>query len=134
MIKVKYFGRKVRGIAVKTINADINRGVTTFNEKSYTVNHGSTSNSLAFFNAMMKHDIGNVKGVKFEQSEKHWYTTTLTTDKGYTIILKGLSFGYHGEGSRGAESILKALGFNKQQVAKVFTKQSNFRLRKAVAI
>jgi hypothetical protein len=128
MKNVKYYGRKVKGIKRKTLKADILRGVKTLNETAYTEYYGSTNNSLEFFNTVMKHDIGNVTSVKMEINPKHWYSTILTTDKGFTIRLKGLAFGYHGEGSRGAYQVLTTLGVSHQKAKRVFETRKSIRI------
>jgi hypothetical protein len=114
-------------LKIKTLNADIKRGVKTLNDKSYTY-RGVTSYSLKFW-SKVRGLVGQVVKAEFVE-DYHGYKLFLTTDKGYRVGLFGCSFGYWGEGCRGSAQVLKDCGFTNAQIKKVFTKQSNFKLYK----
>ena len=107
-------------IKTKTLKNDIRRGVKHLSEHSYSNLYGATRSSLEFIREAFKHDIGEALKVDFKHTKKKWYTVTISTSKGYTVQVKGLSFGYYGEGSRGSKEVLEMLGFNEKQQKRVF--------------
>lgn len=78
--------------------------------------NGVTKYSLRVWDEIKKHvDITGFTVAKMEYSVKDHYTFTLTHKDGYKFVFNGVSAGYHGEGSRGTEKILKEIGFAKPE-------------------
>jgi hypothetical protein len=116
------WGRKTGIIKKRILKADIERGVKFLSERAYSNSAGITKSSALFFLEVAKHiDVKKVNKVTLENSSRHWYTVNLHTKDGYVIQLKGLSFGYLGEGSRGTIAILKACGFTNRAIGKILT-------------
>lgn len=114
--------RKRNGIMHKTtLRKDIQRGVRFLNESAYSEIWGSTTGSALFCIELRKHiDFDLVYRVDMTLTNKHHYTVRLFTKDGYTIQLKGFSFGYYGEGSRGSLAILQECGFSQKQIHRIF--------------
>lgn len=117
-------------IKTRTLKKDIERGVKFLSEWSYCEKWGATPSSLRFLNALKKHI--NVKSaIKAElvySQKKHW-TLYIYTNEGYTLLFKGVSGGYYGQGTRGCYDILKACGFNERQCQKTW-KNGTFKVLK----
>jgi hypothetical protein len=115
--------RKSTGVIKRTIlKRDLQRGVKFINEQAYSNAWGSTRSSALFCMELRKHmDLSLVYRVDMTQTDKHHYTVKLYTKDGYTIMLKGFSFGYWGEGSRGSMAALVECGFTPQQIDRIFT-------------
>lgn len=113
---------KTTGFINKTIlKRDLARGVRFLNESAYNKNWGVTKFSALFCLELKKYiDFSLVYRVDLKLSSKHWYTVRLFTKDGYVIQLKGFSFGYYGEGSRGTLAILQECGFSKEQINRIF--------------
>ena len=115
---------------------DLKRGVTTLSEDAYCKGWGSTQTSIAFATVLMG-VLGSLSGkegvtakhAKMTLTKKHHYTLKIETFSGYTLVFKGVSGGYYGEGSRGAHDVLKLFGFDARQCSRVFERE-NFELRK----
>jgi hypothetical protein len=112
--------RKSTGfIKRNTLISDIRRGVKFLSESSYSNVCGSTKSSVLFVAQVMKFiDIKKVYRVDLKHNNKHWYTVRLFTKDGYVIQLKGCSYGYYGEGSRGTWAVLNACGFDSKKFEK----------------
>lgn len=124
---------KVRSLVnLQALSRDIQRGVSTLSEHSYCASYGVTQTSIAFALAV-RQALGQqnyqARRAEMTYSQQHHYTLRIETFSGYTIVFKGVSGGYYGEGSRGAHDILKAFGFDARQCGKVF-ERANFELRK----
>ncbi|ALA48002.1 hypothetical protein SUNDANCE_186 [Brevibacillus phage Sundance] len=139
MDKPKYFyldsshWEQTQGIKTMTLRNDLNRGVKILTEWSYTDGWGSTRNSLRFFNVLRKNiDMNKVYCAKLTYTTLHHYTLSLYHADGYRIILKGVSGGYHGEGTRGCHDVLKACGFNETQCNKAFEYET-FKVMKRIS-
>jgi hypothetical protein len=138
MIKVEKFFyldstnySKRQGIRIPTLKKDLIRGVKNLSEIAYSKHWGSTRGSLRFFNILTKHiDVTKIHRAIMKYSHKHHYTLFLHSVEGYRIVLKGVSGGYSGEGTRGCHDVLTACGFNAEQCKKAFTKET-FEVRKA---
>lgn len=124
-----------KGISTLTLKKDIKRGVKHINEESYNKYHGITTFSVNFIQYVLNEcNVGNVSKVEFTKSYKNHYTVKFYTDLGYTIVGKGLSFGYFGEGSRASREILHQLGFSDRQCNKVFKKSDkSFKVLKRIS-
>jgi hypothetical protein len=121
---------KYKGVRIVTLRRDLNRGVKFLNEKAYHISYGATRSSIRFFAYLSSQiDVTNVYRAKLTLSQRHWFTLRLWTTDGYLIMLKGVSGGYFGEGTRGCYDILKACGFNERQCWKAF-KEEQFEVRK----
>ena len=124
----------MRTVKTRTLEQDIERGVKHLSEQSYSTWYGATTSSEEFTEYVLSHfDVGTVVRVVFTQTNKHHYTVTFFTDKGYTILTKGFSFGYYGQGTRAVHKLLHNLGFSKRQINKVFQRKSDFQLYKRAA-
>lgn len=111
-----------RTIKKIVLRRDIERGVKFLNEMAYSYVGGCTRSSAMFCLELKKYiDFDTVYRVDFKKTRGHWFTVTAYTTEGYTIQLKGFSFGYYGEGSRGSMAFLKECGFNKEQINRIFT-------------
>ena len=120
LIEWKY-GRTTKFIKRNTLKRDIERGVKFLSEGSYSNVMGSTKSSALFCLALKKHlDFSLVYRVDFKFNNKHWYTVQLYFRTGHVVQLKGFSYGYWGEGSRGSMAILKECGFKISQIEKIF--------------
>jgi hypothetical protein len=129
------YGNPVGFIKKGILKQDIKRGVKFLNEQAYSKHWGCTTASALFFMELAKHiDLKQVYRVDFKETVKHHYTVLMYTKDGFTIQFKGLAFGYFGEGSRGAEALLKAIGgFNDEQLNRIFTDKKDFRLMRKVS-
>jgi hypothetical protein len=115
------YGRTTGVIKKQILKRDIMRGVRFINEQAYSEAWGSTKSSALFLLELRKHiDFGKVYRVDCKHSQKHWFTVKLFTIDGYVIMLKGFSFGYYGEGSRGSQAALEACGFKPNQIKRLF--------------
>jgi hypothetical protein len=115
------YGRTTGYINKITLKRDILRGVRFLNEQSYSNIWGSTKSSALFCRELRKYlDFNQVYRVDFKHSQLHWYTVRLFFKSGYVVQLKGFSFGYWGEGSRGSHAILLECGFKPQQIKRIF--------------
>jgi hypothetical protein len=124
------YGRTTKFIKRNTLKRDIARGVKFLSEGSYSNVLGSTKSSALFCLALKKHiDFSLVYRADFKHNNKHWYTVTLHFRNGYVVQLKGFSFGYWGEGSRGSMAILKDCGFKDWQIEKLFVHHYQKNLR-----
>jgi hypothetical protein len=124
------YGRTTRFIKRNTLKRDIERGVKFLSEGSYSNVTGSTKSSALFCLALKKHiDFSLVYRADFKHNNRHWYTVTLHFRNGYVVQLKGFSFGYWGEGSRGSMSILSECGFKDSQIVKLFDHANQKKLR-----
>jgi hypothetical protein len=129
-----------KGTIKKTVlKRDLERGVKFLNEMAYSNQGGCTRSSALFCLELKKHiDLSLVHRVDFKKTRGHWFTVTAYTTDGYTIQLKGFSFGYWGEGSRGSMAFLKECGFNDKQINKIFTiadnEDTHFKIRRKVAL
>jgi hypothetical protein len=118
--------RKTGTIKKTVLRKDIERGVKFLNEMSYSNHGGCTRSSAMFCLELKKHiDLSTVYRVDFKKTRGHWFTVTAFTKGGYTIQLKGFSFGYWGEGSRGSMAFLNECGFSKEQINRIFTVGDN---------
>lgn len=103
------------------LKRDIERGVRFINEQAYSKIWGSTKSSALFLLELRKHiDFSQVYRVDFKHNQKHWFTVKLFTRDGFVIMLKGFSFGYWGEGSRGSQAMLIECGFKPEQIKRLF--------------
>lgn len=124
------YSKRRKGVRVLTLKADLQRGVKRLPEYAYSKQWGSTSGSLRFFNVLMKYiDVTKVNRAKLKHSLPHHFTMELYHPEGFTIVLKGVSGGYFGEGSRGCHDVLLACGFNQVQANKAFSHEQ-FEVRK----
>lgn len=115
------YGRTTKLIKKTVLRKDIDRGVKFINEQAYSNIWGSTKSSALFCLELKKYiDFSLVYRVDMKHTQKHWYTVRLYTKDGYTIQLKGFSFGYYGEGSRGSLAVLQECGFSKEQIHRIF--------------
>lgn len=115
------FGRTTGLIHKNILKRDIERGVRCINEQSYSKVWGSTKSSALFLLELRKHvDFSKVYRVDFKHNQKHWFTVKLFTKDGFIIMLKGFSFGYWGEGSRGSQAALVECGFKPSQIKRLF--------------
>lgn len=113
--------RKTGTIKKIVLRKDIERGVKFLSERAYSNHSGCTRSSAMFCLELKKHiDFNTVYRVDFKKTRSHWFTVTAHTTEGYTIQLKGFSFGYWGEGSRGSLAFLQECGFSKEQINKIF--------------
>lgn len=113
------YGRTAGFIKRNILKSDIERGVKFINEQAYSNVCGSTRSSALFIQQVAKFvDLSNVYRVDLKHNNRHWYTVRLFTKTGYVINLKGCSYGYYGEGSRGTWAVLKACGFNPNKFEK----------------
>lgn len=131
--------RKTGTIKRTILKRDIERGVKFLNEMAYSNAGGCTRSSAMFCLELKKHiDFSQIYRVDFKKTRGHWFTVTAHTHDGYTIQLKGFSFGYWGEGSRGSMAFLKECGFSDTQIKKIFTIADNedtkFQIRRKVAL
>lgn len=86
-------------------------------KKWHHSNDTSTQRSLKYF-SKKKDSLGKIKGVKLSpphtdkraRDGKTWYRVHLYGTE-MNLTLKGLAWGYCGEGSRGLVSVLTDLGF-----------------------
>lgn len=107
------YGRTAGFIKRNTLKRDIERGVKFLSEGSYSNVCGSTRSSALFIQQVAKFvDLSKVYRVDLKHNNRHWYTVRLFSKDGYVIQLKGCSYGYYGEGSRGTYAVLTACGFN----------------------
>lgn len=122
------------GLRLKTLGRDIERGVRRLSEWAYNPNWGSTRSSMRFLNALIDAgiDIQNAYRAELRHNQKDWYTLFVYTIDGYTLMFKGVSGGYYGEGTRGCYDILKACGFNEKQCQKVWHNESFKVVKKSV--
>jgi hypothetical protein len=124
------YGRTTKFIKRNTLKRDLERGVKFLSEGSYSNVTGSTKSSALFCLALKKHiDFSLVYRADFKHNTKHWYTVNLYFRDGYVVQLKGFSFGYWGEGSRGSMAILKHCGFKDWQIEKLFDHANQRKLR-----
>jgi hypothetical protein len=116
------YGRTTKFIKRNTLKSDINRGVKFLSERSYSNVTGSTKSSALFMLQVKKViDLTKVYRVDLKYtSNKHWYTVELFTKDGYHIQLKGCSYGYYGEGSRGTYAVLRECGFPEKRIQRIF--------------
>lgn len=115
------YGRTTKFIKRNTLKSDLQRGVKFLNEQAYSNVSGSTRSSALFCLALKKHlDFSLVYRVDFKHNTRHWYTVRLFFRNGYVVQLKGFSYGYWGEGSRGSMAILKECGFKDEQIKRIF--------------
>lgn len=114
------YGRTKGFIKRNTLKSDIERGVKFINEQAYSNVCGSTRSSALFMQYVSKFvNLSLVYRVDLKYTpQKHWYTVRLFTKNGYVINLKGCSYGYYGEGSRGTWAVLTACGFNPKKFEK----------------
>ena len=114
--------KKANRTIMKTIlRKDIERGVKFLSETSYSHIWGCTRSSALFCMELRKYiDFDLVYRVDMALTQQHHYTVRLFTKDGYTIQLKGFSFGYWGEGSRGSLAILREIGFKRKQINRIF--------------
>lgn len=119
-------------VNLQALERDLQRGVSTLSEHSYCAGWGTTQTSIAFAIAV-RQALGpqdfKARRAEMLYSKKLHYTLRIETFSGYTIIFKGVSGGFGGEGPRGAHDILKTFGFDERQCSKVFEKET-FELRK----
>lgn len=113
-------------IKTKTLKKDIERGVKHLSEHSYSNLYGATRSSIEFVEKAFTHDIGQPVKVIASHTRKHWYTVAIHTSKGYTVQVKGFSFGHYSEGSRGLFGTLEALGFTKDLAEKCYSKREDY--------
>lgn len=114
------YGIKSR-VYKRTLKKDIARGVKFLSDIAYAKDGGSTRGSMRFIQEVAKHiDLGKTyrAALTFENGGK-WYTLKLFTKDGYTIMLKGCSFDYFGEGSRGSFAALTFCGFKPKQIERI---------------
>lgn len=116
----KYAGTK-GFIHTQILKKDIQRGVRFINEQAYSKIWGGTRSSALFLLELRKYiDFRKVYRVDCKHNQKHHYTVKLFTTDGYIIMLKGFSFGYWGEGSRGSQAALTLCGFKPNQIKRLF--------------
>lgn len=115
------YGRTTRFIRTKILRNDLARGVKFLSESSYSIINGSTKSS-AIFMLKLKNliDITKVYRVDLKKTTRHWYTLELYTKDGFHIQLKGCSYGYYGEGSRGSYAVLRECGFDEKRIQRIF--------------
>lgn len=116
-------GRTNGFIKRNILKSDIVRGVKFINEQAYSNVCGSTRSSALFIQQVAKYiNLSLVYRVDLKHNNKHWYTVRLFTKDGYVIQLKGCSYGYYGEGSRGTYAVMKECGFDPKKFEKrIFT-------------
>jgi hypothetical protein len=120
-VKEMVFGKTTGLVKKGTLQKDIARGVKFLNEAAYSNIVGATKSSLLFYLEVKKCiDLSQVYRVELENSTRHWYSLKLYTRDGYTVLFKGLSFGFYGEGSRGTVAVLNDLGFGRKQIKRIF--------------
>lgn len=112
-----------KGFIKKTVlRKDIDRGVKFLSERAYSNISGSTRSSALFCLELKKYiDFSLVYRVDMVNTDRHWYSVRLFTRDGFEILLKGFSFGYWGEGSRGTLAVLRECGFSQEQIQRIFT-------------
>lgn len=122
-------------VKIKSIVSDVERGVKRLSEDAYCPSHGVTQTSLRFMTAL----VGlfgieplRAKTAELRYSKKHHFTLVVETVLGFTIVFKGVSGGYYGEGSRGCYDLLKAFGYSDKQCEQVFHKET-FRLQRSLS-
>ena len=116
------YGRTTKFIRTRTLRKDLERGVKFLSETSYSNANGSTKSS-ALFMLKLKNliDITKVYRVDLKYTPtRHWYTLELYTTDGFHIQLKGCSYGYYGEGSRGTYAVLRECGFSEKRIQRIF--------------
>jgi hypothetical protein len=104
---------------------DIQRGVKRLPEYAYIDSWGSTQSSMRFMNALrnvINVDLANRAELRYSQRDH--FTLMVWTKDGFELVFKGVSGGYHGEGTRGCYDILKVCGFNEAQCQKVWTNET----------
>lgn len=114
------------GFKTKTLQADVQRGVTTLSETAYTDGYGSTRGSLCYLLVLFKLFGKQLTGTKAQMTvdKRHNYRFRVETAEGFTLVFEGVSAGYYGEGTRGCHDILKALGFSQKQCNYPFQKET----------
>lgn len=127
-----YNPARVRSMVnLRSLQADIERGVTHLSDHSYCSGYGSTIASLGFAMALKQY-FGTqfiATNAELTFSNKNHYRLRVDLITGHTILFTGVSGGYYGEGSRGTHDILKLAGFSKKQSENAFA-HDNFRVRK----
>lgn len=111
-------------VKMKELVQDVKRGVKRLSEDAYCPYWGSTTSSLRFFIALRQGIDVRAKKAELRYSQKNHFTLFVETFSGYTLMFKGCSGGYYGEGSRGCYDILKACGFSEEQCQRVFEKET----------
>lgn len=120
------YGRTKGFIKRNTLRKDIRRGVRFLSDSAYSEYSGVTKISALFVLELKKLiDLKQVYRVDFKYSQKHNYSVWLFSKQGFVIKLKGFSFGYYGEGSRGSLALLQEIGFNEKQIHRIFTTNDN---------
>lgn len=115
----------VGNVNMKLLQHDIQRGVKRLPEYAYTRNWGSTRGSMQFMNALRRLiNVENAKRAVLTYSHEHHFVLTIYTTDGYTLVFKGVSGGYTGEGTRGCYDILKVCGFREEQCQKVWKSET----------
>ncbi|MEN3781513.1 hypothetical protein [Priestia megaterium] len=94
---------------------------------------GVTRYSLWFWENVKDH-VGEVVKAEMKVSAKRTKDLYLVlyTTKGIKVCLYGVNAGYHGEGPRGSQRVLKEAGFNPKRVDELVFKQEVFTLRRKV--
>lgn len=97
---------------------------------------GCTRYSLQFWEVLKRHSdfsVNDILGIEMScqehptrkfQKYSDWYILTLWLTDNRSIHFKGFSSGYHGEGSRGTEKILKDLGLTEKEYSFIFEKNN----------
>jgi hypothetical protein len=122
LLKDWLYSRTTKFIQTKTLGNDINRGVKFLSESSYSNALGCTKSSILFIMKLRNRiNLSKVYRVDLKYTPtKHWYTVELFTKDGFHIQLKGCSYGYYGEGSRGTYAVLKECGFDEKRIQRIF--------------
>jgi hypothetical protein len=101
---------------IKLVEKDFLNGVKLIRDKNYNPDcNGVTRMSLEFFNHLYNKGYfttDEVYRADLKYTTRHGYSMTLHTVDGYKFMFHGVSFGYSGEGSRGAKEILEKCGFS----------------------
>jgi hypothetical protein len=104
---------------------DIQRGVKRLPEYAFVDGWGSTQGSMRFMNALRKFvNVELAYRAELRYTQRDHFTLVVWTRDGFELVFKGVSGGYHGEGTRGCYDILKVCGFNEAQCQKVWANET----------
>jgi hypothetical protein len=114
----------VSHVKSRLLISDIQRGVKRLSESAFLDQWGSTRASMRFMNALRRTIDVTATRAQLKYSQLNHYTLVVYTRSGFELVFKGVSGGYHGEGTRGCYDILKLCGFSETQCQKVWSQQT----------
>jgi hypothetical protein len=100
-------------------------------DSEYTGCTGGTKPSLQFWD-LIKGRIKPVVKARMMFNKTDWWRLILTTEDNVEIELTGCAGGFHGEGPRGTQQILKDCGFDESAIEAVVFKQETFIMKRSV--